>query len=140
MNLPDSLRCMFSARVDRQDGSFVVEIPEEEVDLGTVNKGQVYKAALLSTPDSAKAGKTAVADSPTQTRDNQERREQEPPVEEGEIREVEIEDLGDQGDGLARIGPGYVVFVPGTRVGDQVRIEITDARENVAFADLLESA
>lgn len=130
---------MFSARIEQENGSYVVEIPEEEVDHGTVEKGQVYKAALLSPPDSAKAGRSTVADSSTQTRDNRERRKGEPPVEEGEVREVEIEDIGDQGDGLARIGPGYVVFVPGTRVGDRVRIEITEARENVAFADFVES-
>jgi predicted RNA-binding protein with TRAM domain len=33
-------------------------------------------------------------------------------VTEGETLQLDIEDVGDQGDGLARVGPGYVVFVP----------------------------
>lgn len=61
-------------------------------------------------------------------------------VEEGNVLDVEIEDIGDQGDGLARVGPGYVVIVPDTQVGDRVTVEITEARENVAFADMVESS
>ena len=61
-----------------------------------------------------------------------------PPVQSGEIREVEIETLGDQGDGIARVERGYVIIVPGTEKGDQVRIEITTVRDNVAFGDVLE--
>lgn len=60
-----------------------------------------------------------------------------PPVEEGETLDVEVEDLGDKGDGIARIGPGYVVFIPDTDVGDRVTVEITQARENFAFAEVV---
>jgi predicted RNA-binding protein with TRAM domain len=60
------------------------------------------------------------------------------PVKEGDIVEVEIENLGDQGDGIARVGPGYVVIVPETSRGERVSVEITEARENVAFAEVLE--
>ena len=57
---------------------------------------------------------------------------------EGETRRLEIEDMGDQGDGLARVGPGYVVFVSGVKVGDEPLVRITTVRENVAFAEVVE--
>jgi len=60
-----------------------------------------------------------------------------PPIDEGDIREVEIEDLGEKGDGIARIPPGYVVFVENTSPGDRVRIKISDARDNFAFAEVI---
>ena len=59
---------------------------------------------------------------------------QPPPVEPGDIREVTIESLGDQGDGIAKIDHGYVVIVPGTHPDDEVTVEIEQARENLAFA------
>ena len=49
-----------------------------------------------------------------------------------------IEILGDAGDGIARVEHGYVIIVPNTDVGERVRIEITDARENVGFANVVE--
>ncbi|ESS07370.1 MAG: putative RNA-binding protein, contains TRAM domain protein, partial [uncultured archaeon A07HB70] len=61
-----------------------------------------------------------------------------PPVEEGEQRTVEIEDIGDQGDGITRVERGFVVIVPDTEQGERVSIEVTDVRENVAFADVVE--
>jgi predicted RNA-binding protein with TRAM domain len=59
-------------------------------------------------------------------------------VREGETIQVEIESLGEQGDGLAKVGPGYVVFVPDTEVGQQPLVRITAARENVAFAEVVD--
>ena len=57
---------------------------------------------------------------------------------EGEQRRLQIEDVGDQGDGLARVGPGYVVFVADTEIGQQPLVRITTVRENVAFAEIVE--
>ncbi|MFB6228823.1 MAG: TRAM domain-containing protein, partial [Halobacteriales archaeon] len=45
---------------------------------------------------------------------------------------------GDQGDGLARVGPGYVVFVPDTEIGQQPLVRIETVRENFAFAEVVE--
>ena len=61
-----------------------------------------------------------------------------PPVEEGEVREVTIETLGDQGDGIAKVERGYVVIVPGARPGDRPTVEIEQVRRNVAFATVVE--
>lgn len=60
------------------------------------------------------------------------------PVDEVEQREVEIEDTGDQGDGITRVERGFVVIVPETELGDHVIIETTDIRQNVAFAEVVE--
>ncbi|MFB6197039.1 MAG: TRAM domain-containing protein, partial [Halobacteriaceae archaeon] len=62
-----------------------------------------------------------------------------PPVEKGAVRDVEIESLGDQGDGVARIDPGYVIFVPNTEVGEQVTVEITNVQPQFAFAEVVGS-
>jgi len=57
-------------------------------------------------------------------------------VEEGEQRDAEIEDIGEQGDGITRVERGFVVIVPDTELGERVTVEITDVRENVAFAEV----
>ncbi|AEA47733.1 TRAM domain-containing protein [Archaeoglobus veneficus] len=60
-----------------------------------------------------------------------------PPVEVGDIRQVKIEALGSGGDGIARIS-GFVVFVPGTRVGDDVTVRVTKVLRKYAFAEVVE--
>jgi predicted RNA-binding protein with TRAM domain len=57
-----------------------------------------------------------------------------PPVQEGGTYDVKIQDIGREGDGIARI-ENFVVFVPGTKVGDQVKIRITKVLRRVAFAE-----
>lgn len=59
------------------------------------------------------------------------------PIEEGEVYDVTIQDLARQGDGIARI-EGFVVFVPGTKVGDEVRIKIERVLPKYGFASLVE--
>ncbi len=58
-----------------------------------------------------------------------------PPVEEGEKYDVEIEDMGKEGDGLAKIND-FVVFIPDTDVGDKVTIEITKVLHTMAFGEV----
>lgn len=58
------------------------------------------------------------------------------PVEEGKVYEAKIEDIGREGDGLARI-QNFVVFVPGTKVGDQVKIKITKVHRRMAFGEVV---
>jgi predicted RNA-binding protein with TRAM domain len=59
------------------------------------------------------------------------------PVNVGEEYEVKIEDLGRDGDGIARV-EGFVVFVPGAGVGDEVKIRISATRRKFAFAEVVE--
>ncbi|MCJ2519721.1 MAG: TRAM domain-containing protein [Candidatus Thermoplasmatota archaeon] len=58
------------------------------------------------------------------------------PVEEGKVYEATIEDLGREGDGLARI-ENFVVFVPGAKVGDRVKIKITRVLRRMAFGEIV---
>ncbi len=59
------------------------------------------------------------------------------PVNEGEEYDVKIEDMGRDGDGIAKI-EGFIVFVNGAKVGDEVKIRINSIRRNFAFADIVE--
>jgi predicted RNA-binding protein with TRAM domain len=59
------------------------------------------------------------------------------PIEEGEEYDVKIEDVGKEGDGITRI-EGFVVFVPDTKAGDEVKVKITSVRRRFAFAEKIE--
>ncbi len=58
------------------------------------------------------------------------------PVEEGKVYDAKIEDIGREGDGLARI-QNFVVFVPGTKIGDEVKIKITKVHRRMAFGEVV---
>lgn len=110
-------------------------MPEREVIQGLIESGNQYRIAILP---------TLSAESPTTDRPstavnaaNESRQEQAPPVSEGETRKVEIESLGDQGAGIARVERGFVVIVPETDVGERVSAEIVDVGPNVAFAEVV---
>ncbi|HET7325393.1 MAG TPA: TRAM domain-containing protein [Halococcus sp.] len=134
VEIPDRLECFFSASIDQRGDSYSIEIPRNELEEGTISRGDTYRVAVLPrTPQDGDTTARQQGDSAPST-DTVERDPQTPPVEEGDVREVEIETIGDQGDGIAKIDRGYVVIVPGARPDDEVTIEITQARENVAFA------
>ena len=59
------------------------------------------------------------------------------PLNEGEEYDVKIEDVGRDGDGIARI-EGFVVFVTGAKLGDEVKVKITTIKRNFAFAEIVE--
>ncbi|WP_135535927.1 TRAM domain-containing protein [Halostella pelagica] len=136
----DDLLCLFSARVDNRQGSAVIEIPRQEITVGAAQDGEVYRVALLPS-DSADGGSEKETSSGRSLResDPKERRtDPDLPVEEGDQRTVTIEDIGEQGDGIARVKRGYVVIVPDTEVGERVVAEITDVTPNVAFGRVSE--
>ena len=56
------------------------------------------------------------------------------PISVGDTREVEIVDLGEEGDGIATI-EGFTVFVPGATTGETVAVRITDVKPSFAFAE-----
>lgn len=61
------------------------------------------------------------------------------PVKEGEEYDVNIEGVGEKGDGIARV-KGFVVFIPGVKEGDQVRIKITKVLRKVGFGEVIGQA
>lgn len=62
-----------------------------------------------------------------------------PPVREGEEFDVTIEAVGEKGDGIAR-RKGFVLFVPRTKAGDEVRIRVTKVLAKVGFAEKIGDA
>ena len=158
--------CLFTGRVEARDGEYVVTVPEQEVELGALEPEESYRVGVYpgvntSNPASAESSaatsrddgevqtmqrraesqpprngtpraKTSAPATSTDDTSNQ------PPVTEGETLQLDIEDVGDQGDGLARVGPGYVVFVPDTEIGQQPLVRIETVRENFAFAEIVE--
>lgn len=131
MEISDQLQCLFSAEIEETDDAYSVDIPKREVQLGTLTSGDSYQVAVLS------QGATTESHSESTDADTTET-PAEPPVSEGETRTVEIEDVGDQGDGLTRVERGFVVIVPETDVGERVRIEVSDVRDTVAFGEVME--
>lgn len=133
MEISTELRCLFSAPIETQAGSYVVEIPAQELRQGNLSHGETYRIAVLATNTDAGEPADDTAREPTQ-----EDRPREPPVAEGDRREVEIEDIGEQGDGIARVDHGFVIVVPDTEQGDRVTIEIRNVQETVAFGTVVE--
>jgi predicted RNA-binding protein with TRAM domain len=129
MEISDKLLCLFSAEIEETEDRFVVEVPRREVETGSVGTEDTYRIALISdgaADDADASGGTVPPDEP------------QPPVEPGEIRYVEIEDLGKQGDGIARVERGYVIIVPGAEVGERVKIEISEVKSNFAVGEVIE--
>ncbi len=59
------------------------------------------------------------------------------PVSAGAVHDVKIEGIAREGDGIARI-QGFVIFVPGTKVGDNVTIKIERVMRKFAIAAIAE--
>jgi predicted RNA-binding protein with TRAM domain len=137
VQIPDSLRSMFSATLEERDGTYVLEVPAGEVEHDAVAPGGTYRVAVLSSETRSPAARDE--DRPASDRGGSGERPPEPPVEEGEIRDVTIETLGDQGDGIAKVERGYVVIVPDARPGDRPTVEIEQVRRNVAFASVIDT-
>lgn len=128
MKLSKNLLCLFNDEVEERGDSYVIEVPKRELEIGAIKENDTYRVALLTT----RTQPTDDTEPPSQ------RDQSGPPVTEGDVVDVEIEDIGEQGDGIARVGPGYVVIVSDTDINERVAAEITEARDNVAFADVIE--
>ncbi len=58
------------------------------------------------------------------------------PVKVGDELDVKIEAVGEKGDGIAK-KDGFVLFVPGVKEGDEVKIRITKVLRKVGFAEVV---
>ena len=58
------------------------------------------------------------------------------PVKVGDELDVKIEAVGEKGDGIAK-KDGFVLFVPGTKQGDEVKIRVTRVLQKVGFAEVV---
>ncbi|GAA0237842.1 TRAM domain-containing protein [Haladaptatus pallidirubidus] len=138
MKIPDELRCVFSAQIEEEDGEYTLRIPKREVSEGDVRRGTTYRVAILNRTSAPNPPEQETAATPDDSAPDRRQAHPEAPVAVGEQRTVEIEGIGDQGDGVARVDRGYVIIVPDTEKRDRVTIEITDVTANVAFAEVIE--
>jgi predicted RNA-binding protein with TRAM domain len=129
MEISEKLLCLFSADVRSEDDRYVIEVPRREVETGSLAAGETYRVALIS---------REVAEASDEDDEDRVSSEPQPPVEIGELRYVEIEDIGKQGDGIARVERGYVIIVPNAEVGERVKIEITEVKSNFAVGEVVE--
>ena len=58
------------------------------------------------------------------------------PVKVGDELDVKIEAVGEKGDGIAK-KDGFVLFVPGTKAGQNVKIRVTRVLQKVGFAEAI---
>ncbi|MFW5921960.1 MAG: TRAM domain-containing protein [Halodesulfurarchaeum sp.] len=117
------LLAVFSAEIERKNGEYVISIPEREIDVGDLDPDTVYRFGVLDTVTSN--GSASRSDSGRST----------PPVDEGDTLEVEIDSKGEEGDGIAYVEGGYVVFVPNTAIGDVVTVEVVSVGPRFARAE-----
>ena len=129
MEISNELLCLFSANVSADGDRYVIEVPKREIETGSVDPGGTYRVALID----AETGEPVTEDS-----EETPSGEPQPPVEPGEIRYVEIEDIGKQGDGIARVERGYVIIVPDAEIGERVKVEVTEVKSNFAVGEIIE--
>ncbi|MDT7891485.1 MAG: TRAM domain-containing protein [Thermoproteota archaeon] len=60
----------------------------------------------------------------------------EKPVKVNEVYDLEIQEVGRQGDGVARV-KGFVVFVKNTKKGDKVKAKIVKVAGRFAIAEVI---
>ena len=59
------------------------------------------------------------------------------PVAAGDRVEVDVVDVGDEGDGIAKVD-GYTLFVAGADAGETVEVRVTDVKPRFGFAELVD--
>ena len=60
------------------------------------------------------------------------------PIRVGEELDVKIEAVGAKGDGIAKV-KGFVIFVPNTKQGDEVKVKVTKVLRKVSFGEVVGS-
>ncbi|EJN57690.1 hypothetical protein HSB1_40510 [Halogranum salarium B-1] len=133
VEVPDSLQCLFTASVTEQNGSYRIEIPRDEVEQSGLDVDEFYRVGVLT-----HIGASSTSGPPDVVPSVEHRAVQGPPVDEGERREVTIETLGEEGDGIAKVERGYIIIVDGGEPGATVEVDVHTVRENVAFAEIVE--
>jgi predicted RNA-binding protein with TRAM domain len=134
LEISDKLLCLFSADVTIEDDKYVVEVPRREIETGSVEPGETYRVALISEDSDSSSSESKSTSKSSGGAPS----EPQPPVEEGEVRYVEVEDIGKQGDGIARVERGYVIIVPDAEIGERVKVEITEVKSNFAVGEIIE--
>ena len=135
MEIPDQLACLYTAELTETADGYTITVPTTEVKQGSVTPGETVRVAVLTDADDTT---TTAESADTTAHQSSPPSQPEPPVDEDETRIVEIEDVGDQGDGITRVERGYVVIVPDTDEGETVEIRIETVQPNVAFGTVID--
>jgi len=98
VEISEKLLCLFSTDVSEEEDRYVIEVPRQEIETGDIDPGEVYRVALIS-----REGEASTDEGTTTATAQSAPSEPQPPVDVGETRYVEIEDIGKQGDGIARV-------------------------------------
>lgn len=130
------LRTSFDATVQFEEGRYVVEMPFGNLEGSNISDGDTVRLGVFTQSGAIpEDGAELVPQSIEHTTPRMPERSTRsgPPVQKGEIHDVKITAMGDEGDGIGRVDGGYVVIVPGTDVGDEVVVEIENATKRMAF-------
>ncbi|ERG99912.1 MAG: putative RNA-binding protein, contains TRAM domain protein [Haloquadratum sp. J07HQX50] len=134
MNISERLQCLFSATIEENDDTYTITVPDTELDIGSLETAESYQVALLAESIEGQSAGMSTEQISSESSNGTPTA----PVEVGEQRNVEIEDLGEQGDGITRVERGFVVIVPDTELGERVSVKIESVRDSVAFASVVE--
>ncbi len=132
MEISDKLLCLFNAEVTESEDTYTVEVPRREIETGSIEAGETYRVALVSREPTEESSDSRSSRPSTPSSEPQ------PPVDIGEMRYVEVEDIGKQGDGIARVERGYVIIVPGAEIGERVKVEVTEVKSNFAVGEIID--
>jgi len=135
VQISEKLLCLFSAEIESDGDRYVVEVPKRELETGSIDDGETYRVALIAGDEEEATTSSEPSASAADVASDQ----PQPPVEVGETRYVEIEDIGKQGDGIARVERGYVIIVPGAEVGERVKVEVSEVKSNFAVGEIIEA-
>lgn len=139
MEIPEQLACLYTAELTETDDSYTFTVPATEVEEGSITPGETLRVAVLADSDGSENSDSSTDETASTTQSKSPAPSQpEPPVSEDETRVVEIEDVGDQGDGITRVERGFVVIIPETEEGETVEIRIETVRPNVAFGTVID--
>lgn len=133
MNFEDDPRCIFSTEISHTDRGHAIELPPEEIELGTVDPNLPVRVVVYQ--PSVEAESVSPQSGSVETESDTEDDVQQPPVSVGESRSVTIDDEGDQGDGIATVDTGFVLIVPEADVGDSLRVKIKSVQDTFAIAE-----
>jgi len=125
------LACLYSAMIDTEGDSSTIAVPKRESITPARSNRDPPRALLTSTQSDSE---TATASPTTEAESSPPSSIDQPSVTEDD---VETETLGDQGDGIAKIDPGYVIIVPETAVDDRVAVRIDTAEANMVSVEII---
>jgi predicted RNA-binding protein with TRAM domain len=120
LDISERLRSLFTGVIQESGDSYVIEVPQHEIDHDAVQVGDRYRVALIDAAEPTSTGtESDVQQRQSRVSETSQSEQLTPPVEEGEVRQVSVETTGDQGDGIAKVERGYVVISPDPKPGEQ---------------------